>query len=499
MNQERIKEKQFDAFVSYKSESFYEVLKIVCFLKACNHNIWFDREQIKITENYKEIISKDMAKCHCLLLCLTREALESEQVKWEIELAQEYDLKIIAISLDGTYFDSKYNDVFKNNQVDNNYYYLSDFDRTPKLNEINKIISKIAGKEAKDYYVHMKEREESYRNYMISSLENISRDGIIKKAVSRCGFDTPIPDYIRATIEEELAEYKASLDMYIIEFINNKCTKNKVEEFLELNKNINLFDYLWDDYDHILATIQESVNSLGLNYYPERITKLYFDSILAFRNYIPIIRLLDISKNHSINQIVYSTARFIYDPRFIFSTNMSFFVSSENFMIDSVVIDGLNIYLENKRRLLVFAELPSIKDILLSYFASLDFDGFSKRNIKFYDLLKNYQIINLEGKIDAVYYYFVSELIEHGYEIKYLIKVIDYLEKIIFNESLIRINNCFEELLLEEIKEFNSFTVFLLKDYCYDNSDINKFLKKVKDVTNSLNLRIKCKNTPICK
>ncbi len=93
-------------FISYAHKDRNTILPILSRMQTERCRIWFD-DALKPGDNWKKIISSKIVArgCKNFVIFVSENSVESQNVRAEIDLALEHNLKIIPINLDGAKFD----------------------------------------------------------------------------------------------------------------------------------------------------------------------------------------------------------------------------------------------------------------------------------------------------------------------------------------------------------------------------------------------------------
>lgn len=89
-----------DVFVSYNSADIEKTERVISSLKENHIDYWFDKECIPKGEPYDDMIPDAISQCPVLLVLLSENSIESENVKDEIRLAKTSNKRIIPFMLE---------------------------------------------------------------------------------------------------------------------------------------------------------------------------------------------------------------------------------------------------------------------------------------------------------------------------------------------------------------------------------------------------------------
>jgi hypothetical protein len=93
---------RYDVFISYSRANSVRVQPLVELLRREGHRVFFDQTEILVADKWKERLSRAVASSRVLILCWSREASESEYVRYELFRAEGLKRRVLPWLLDGT-------------------------------------------------------------------------------------------------------------------------------------------------------------------------------------------------------------------------------------------------------------------------------------------------------------------------------------------------------------------------------------------------------------
>ena len=325
-------EKEFDVFISYKSEEREDAFYFKSSLEADGLTVWMDRYQISTSKYYVDVINENLTKCRCLVMLLSNKSSQSVEVKREIEIAKNNDVPVFAVCIDGVVVDDRIRELFKytENHSDKDFdkkdhqietrYCDPKFGKYFALKELSKTIyESVKHKPPKLDKDRQKERIENFQKEVKAEQEYLNKHWFVLdknekskeppsyaiEAISRCGFKTPEPEIFYIELKKDIDPYFILVDSFIEEVVNNVYDdEDKSLEFLKTFCNNKLTDVLWISYEDFCSRIIEAntkkegeeKETLGIDFNDKYFrNRLYCDYINIIKSEAfthPVVRLL---------------------------------------------------------------------------------------------------------------------------------------------------------------------------------------------------------------
>jgi TIR domain len=93
---------RYDIFISYARANSARVQPLVELLRRNGFRVFFDQVDIHVADKWKERLSRSIASSRVLILCWSREASESEYVRYELFRAEGLKKRVLPWLLDST-------------------------------------------------------------------------------------------------------------------------------------------------------------------------------------------------------------------------------------------------------------------------------------------------------------------------------------------------------------------------------------------------------------
>jgi len=93
---------RYDIFISYARTNSVRVEPLVELLRKKGYRVFFDQAEIFVADKWKERLSRSVASSRVLILCWSKEASDSEYVRYELFRAEGLKKRVLPWLLDGT-------------------------------------------------------------------------------------------------------------------------------------------------------------------------------------------------------------------------------------------------------------------------------------------------------------------------------------------------------------------------------------------------------------
>jgi hypothetical protein len=93
---------RYDVFISYSRSDAARVEPLVNLLRSQGYRVFFDRDDIHVGEDWKQSLSSSIASSRTLVLCWSKEAADSEFVRYELFRAEGLNKRVFPWLLDDT-------------------------------------------------------------------------------------------------------------------------------------------------------------------------------------------------------------------------------------------------------------------------------------------------------------------------------------------------------------------------------------------------------------
>lgn len=470
-----------DIFISYKSEDRKHAVHVKRILSANGITCWMDQDQIKVGEDYEKKIAEIMPQCHGLVFLISDLSQKSKEVKIEYEMARKFNLAIFPIKIEECTLTEYYDRELKHTQIAVDYAVGNEQLKNAVLETIRDKVYEIKGipvKTAKDFQC---ERILYFENELLKEYEELTRTWKLTtmKAVERCGFLTPEPEYMMEIIGSRLSDYYEIVDDYISDVLGNWYEDGTIYSFVEFIKKIDLTKTLWMEYKTFKKIVLEQLTYLEYEdeYKEPFLCNIYKDYIRCLRSETlqhPNIRLIkQVEKIGGTRyELLMAAIRQEHQTEFFSGDSPAVFVELEYVGDEYVNFNGM---LRVSSDRMVFKpddiKSPDWFDFVRKYYADQLLSEPDLNPKKMMDFLKKNPTISYNGGINHMYLYLACKLIERE-RIRILRTYITALMEDYRYASAEYMKNSKKSRL--EFEKLQKMIVLCMQDNSYDYEEIRK-------------------------
>lgn len=468
-----------DVFISYKSEDRKQAVHIKRVLSANGLTCWMDKEQIKIGEDYEKVIAEIMPQCCGMVLLLSDLSQQSKEVKIEFELAKKHKVKIFPIKIEECELTEYYDRELKHINIAMDYASGDELLKNTVLEEIRDQVYEVKGMTVKTVKDLQRERICYYEKELLKEYQEIMQtwNQTITKAVERCGFLTPEPEYMMEVIGSQLSNYYEIVDDYVSDVLCNCYEGGMIDSFIKFVEKIDLTKVLWMEYKSFKKIVLERLTYLEYEeeYKDSFLSNIYKDYIKCLRNEVlqhPIIRLLKAGEKlgGARFELLMAAIRQEHQTEFFSGDSPAVFVDLDYIGDEYVNFNGA-IRVSSER--IVFKpediKTPEWFDFVRKYYAEQLLSE-PDLNVKMMrDFVKQNPTISYNGEINHMYIYVARRLAERE-RIKMLKTYITALIEDYRYVSVEYMNNFKKSSM--EMEKMKKLITLCMQDNGYDHEEI---------------------------